>query len=309
MSEGTPIQAAADQAPDAATTRVAADVWTVRRVLEWTIEHLKSHGCETPRLEAEILLAHARGCQRIQLYIDYNSPLSPEHRAVMRELVKRRANREPVAYLVGFREFFSLDFEVDSGVLIPRPDTETLVVQLLEIAKVLPSPRILELCTGSACIAVATAVNCKQALIKAIEIDERAVKVAARNIAKHGVEGRVALLQGDLFSPLAADERFEIIAANPPYVTSGEIPLLDPDVRLHEPHVALDGGTDGLDIARRIIAEASQHLVSGGAIVLEIASEQANVVVDLFAQQGDFKPAQIVRDLVGLSRVVWTRKN
>lgn len=309
MSEGTPEQGSVGEASQ--TEEAAAEEWTVRRVLEWTIEHLKTHGCENARLDAEILLSHARGCQRIQLYTDYNCPLKPEERAIMRELVVRRATLEPVAYLVGFREFFSLDFEVKSGVLIPRPDTETLVLQLLELAKehsATSKVRILELCTGSACIAVATAVNCKQATVKTIEIDLHVVAVANRNVAKHSVEDRVTVVQGDLFEPLAPGEKFEIIATNPPYVTSGELTTLQPDVRLHEPHLALDGGVDGLDLVRKIVARANQFLVSTGAILIEISSEQAQTVVDLFADTGCFEPAEIARDLGGLSRVVWARK-
>jgi release factor glutamine methyltransferase len=310
VSEGIPDQSAASQftVEEPVEASAAPGVWTVRRILDWTIGHFKTHGCDSPRLDAEILLAHARGCQRIQLYTDYNTPLTDTERARMRELVVRRATLEPVAYLVGFREFFSLDFEVESGVLIPRPDTETLVVQLLELAKEYPQPRILELCTGTACIAVAAAVNCKAASVKTIEIDDKALSVAARNIAKHKVEDRVELVQGDLFEPLATGEQFDIIASNPPYVTTSEIATLQPDVRLHEPHLALDGGPDGLDLVRKIIAQAGQYLVSGGGLLIEISSEQAEQVVELLAQQTDFQPAEIAHDLGGLSRVVWARK-
>jgi release factor glutamine methyltransferase len=306
VSEGNPNQTAEQSSGQPSNPEAAT--WTVRRVLDWTIEHLKSHGCESARLDAEILLAHARKCQRIQLYTDYNNPMSDQERASMRPLVIRRAKSEPVAYLVGFREFFSLEFDVESGVLIPRPDTETLVVQLLELAKEHTRARVLELCTGSACIAVATAVNCKQATVKTVEIDDKACEIATRNIVKHKVAERVTLVQGDLFEPLSVDEKFGIIATNPPYVTTKEIETLQPDVRMHEPHLALDGGTDGLDIVRRIISRASEFLLSGGAILIEISPEQAATVIDLFSEQKVFQPAQIANDLGGLSRVVWTRK-
>lgn len=291
--------------PAAATA--TNESWTVRRVLEWTIAHLKKSGSETPRLDAEILLAHARGCQRIQLYVQYDVELEPEQRLQMRDLVKRRAAHEPVAYLVGHREFFSLDFEVQRGVLIPRPDTETLVVQLLELAKTFESPRVLELCTGSACIAVATAKNLAKANVTTVEIDPAVCEVARRNIAKHGVGERVELVQGDLFGPIG-QRQFEIIASNPPYISDADMLTLEPTVRLHEPELALRAGADGLDIIRRIVAEAATHLVAGGAVLLEISPEQAASVIELFAAAGSFEPARIAKDLAGRSRVVWTRK-
>jgi release factor glutamine methyltransferase len=285
-----------------------AEVWTVKKVLDWTIDHLKKHECETARLDAEILLAFSRGCQRIQLYTEYDAPLTPEERSKMRDLVKRRAGHEPVAYLVGFREFFGLDFEVEPGVLIPRPDTETLVVTALELAREMESPQVIDLCTGSGCVAAAIAENCKSAVVSAVEIDDQAFAVATRNLAKHELAERVTLLQGDLFQPVPEGGLFDLIVSNPPYVTTAEMDTLPPDVRLHEPRRALDGGADGLDIVRRIISDGHGRLNSSGAMLLEISSEQAPVVADLFAQAGVFEPAVIAKDLAGHSRVVWAKK-
>ncbi len=296
MSEGT-----ANQSSD-------VELWTVKRVLDWTTDHLKKHGCETARLDAEILLAFSRDCQRIQLYTEYDAPLTADERARMRDLVKRRAGHEPVAYLVGFREFFGLDFEVEPGILIPRPDTETLIVATLELARGMASPRILDLCTGSGCIAAALAENCRSAAVTAVEIDDRAVAVAARNLQKHDLTDRVTLLHGDLFEPVSPGDSFDLIVSNPPYVTTAEMDTLPPDVRLHEPRRALDGGTDGLDIVRRIISDGQHRLKSGGAMLLEISSEQAATVVGLFAQAGEFEPAIVAKDLAGHSRVVRARK-
>ena len=155
--------------------------WTVRRILDWTTAHLKQHGSDTPRLDAEILLAHARACRRIELYTHFDEPLTDAQRAVMRDLAKRRAKSEPVAYLVGHREFFSLDFRVTPDVLIPRPDTETLVVELIDAAKPLESPRILDIGTGSGCIAVAAAVNLPKAQITATDLSEAALAIAREN--------------------------------------------------------------------------------------------------------------------------------
>ena len=295
-SEGTP------------ETADAGEVWTVKKVLDWTIGHLKQHGSESPRLDAEILLAHARGCQRIQLYTQYDAPLTSEERAKMRDLVRRRATLEPVAYLVGFREFFGIDFEVESGVLIPRPDTESLVMKALEITNELPAPTVLDLCTGTGCVPVAIASNCRSAVLTAIELDERACQIAQRNIEKHNLTDRITLLQGDLFEPLQSDACFDVITANPPYVTVAEMDTLRPDVRLHEPHLALCGGADGLDIARRLVVDAVPRLKSGGALLLEIGESQSAATIQLFEASGEYESAQIVKDLGGHSRVVWARR-
>ncbi len=226
----------------------------------------------------------------------------------MRDLVKRRAGHEPVAYLVGFREFFGLDFNVEPGVLIPRPDTETLVVTALELAREIESPQVIDLCTGSGCIAAAIAENCDTAAVIAVEIDDQAFAVATGNLEKHGLADRVSLLQGDLFGPVPEGNQFDLIVSNPPYVTTAEMDTLPPDVRLHEPQRALDGGGDGLDIVRRIIDEGRGRLKSGGAILLEISSEQASMVETLFAQTGEFGPAAVEKDLAGHCRVVWAMK-
>ena len=166
-----------------------AEEWTVRRVLDWTTAHLKQHGSETPRLDAEILLAHARGCRRIELYTRFDEPLTDAQRAVMRDLAKRRAKSEPVAYLVGHREFFSLDLRVTPDVLIPRPDTETLVVELIDAARAVESPRILDLGTGSGCIAIAAAVNLPSARVTATDLSDAALAIARENAEKHAVVG------------------------------------------------------------------------------------------------------------------------
>jgi release factor glutamine methyltransferase len=274
--------------------------------MAWTIEFLKSHGSESPRLDTEILLAHARGCQRIELYTNYDTPLSDAQRAVMRDLVQRRAKAEPVAYLVGHREFFGLDFQVDPSVLIPRPDTETVVMDVLDAAKPLTHPRIVDVCTGSGCIAVAVAVNCPQARLTAIDIEPPALSVAQHNAQRHAVADRITFLQGDLLEPLAAGEQFDIIAGNPPYVSEAEFETLQADVRLHEPHRALDGGPDGLAVLRRLIPQAAGHLGSGGRLILEIASEQVDSITRIIEETGDFGETKVLKDLAGRSRVVRT---
>ncbi len=282
----------------------AGDAWTVKRILDWTIPHLKSHGSESPRLDAEILLAHARGCPRIQLYTNYDQPLTDEQRAVMRDLVKRRAAAEPVAYLVGHREFFSLNFRVTKDVLVPRPDTETLIVDALEGLNPLAQPRVLDIGTGSGCIAIALAVRCPQAIVTAVDLSEPALSIARENADKHSVSERIQFLCGDLFAPLVDTEPFDLIASNPPYIASAEIETLAPDVRLHEPRSALDGGPDGLDIIRRLIADAPRYLLPQGKLLIEISGEQADAVTQLLAANGSYDDVAVLKDLAKQPRVV-----
>lgn len=285
----------------------AADAWTVRRVLEWTTQHLKQHGSETPRLDAEILLAQARGCLRIALYTQFDAELSEAVRARMRELVQRRAQSEPVAYLVGHREFFSLDFQVTRDVLIPRPDTETLVMAVLDAAKSQANPRILDLCTGSGCVAIAVAKNCPAAQVTATDISPAALAVARENAAKHKVTDRVELREGDLFAAVPDGLRFDMIVANPPYVTTAELETLAQDIRKFEPRSALDGGADGLDIVRRIIREAPSYLNPGGRLFLEISPEQGAVVRTLLSEQGTGTQISLIKDLSGRVRVATSK--
>ncbi|QDT46043.1 Release factor glutamine methyltransferase [Symmachiella dynata] len=288
---------------DARTTTGTDQPWTVGRVIDWTTGHLKKHGSDTPRLDAEILLAHARGCPRIQLYTHYDEVLDDEVRASMRALVTRRAQAEPVAYLVGHREFYGLDFHVSSDVLIPRPDTETLVLELLTLAAGRPGPQILELGTGSGCIAVATAANLPAAKIVAVDISPAALNIAVKNATAHNVAERIDFREGDLFEPLDSEAKFDFVISNPPYIADAELAQLDADVRDHEPHLALAGGADGLDVIRRILAEAGQRLKSGGFLLLEIGAEQGNVLPELIAASGDYREARIVNDLAHRPRV------
>lgn len=293
--------------------------WTVRRILDWTVEHLQKHGSESPRLDAEILLAHARNCERISLYTKFTEPVTPAERNVMRELVKRRANAEPVAYLVGHREFFSLDFRVTPDVLIPRPDTETLVVELLEQAKrFAPSTatatatqnplRILDIGTGSGCIAITAAAQLPHATVTATDLSKTALNIAIENAQKHNVTNRVTFQHGDLFSAIPDASPFEIIVSNPPYIGDNELPTLPDDVKNHEPHSALFAGADGLDIVRKLIATAPQHLIPGGCLLLEIACEQAETVQHLFAANGSYEEITIVNDTTHRPRVLHAKK-
>jgi len=290
------------------TTSNSDVTWTVRQVLDWTVEHLKDHGSETPRLDTEILLAYARSCQRVDLYTHFDDVLSNNERATMRELVKRRAKAEPVAYLVEFREFFSLDFRVSPDVMIPRPETETLVMESLELARSLSAPRILDLGTGSGCIAIAIVVNLSHAALTATDISEPALALARQNAKDHSVGDLIEFLHGDLFDPLGAGTQFEVIASNPPYVARSELETLPDDVRRHEPRLALDGGPDGLAFFKRIISRAAEHLVDSGHLLLEIDPPQAQAISEFLVLNGSYTEIKLLKDLAGKVRVVHAQR-
>ena len=290
--------------PSPPAEQAAEGAWTVGKIIDWTTGHLRKHGSESPRLEAEILLAHTRACPRIQLYVQYHELLTDDQRAVMRDLVKRRAQAEPVAYLVGHREFFALDFRVTPDVLIPRPETETLVLQLIAAAKSQPNVRILDVGTGSGCIAIAAAVNIPSAAVTAIDISPRVLDVARDNASRHAVGERIRFLEGDLLAPLSSHDLFDLIVSNPPYVADGEMATLPADIRLHEPSLALQAGPHGLDVIVRLIADAPAHLASGGVLFIEISPEQNAAVCSLFHESGKFEPARTIKDSSGKERVV-----
>ena len=307
---------------DASPPPAAADAWTVRRVLEWTTGHLKKHGSDTARLDAEILLAHARGCQRIQLYTAYDEPLTDAVRATMRDLVQRRVQAEPVAYLVGHREFFSLNFRVTRDVLIPRPDTETLVIEIIEGVKTLVAARastgenaravrVLDVCTGSGCVAVAVAKNCVTTKcdieIVATDISPAALAIARENAAAHKVDNCIEFIEGDLFAALPPDARFDIIAGNPPYVPTAEIDTLDPEVARHEPRLALDGGPTGLEIFERLIASAPKYAAPGALFLMEMSPEQAEPLQQRLLAHGGYSAVTVRADLASRPRVLKAR--
>src|SRR4051812_1528198 len=236
-----------------------ADAWTVRRILEWTSGYFTRKELDAPRLSAELLLSHVLACPRIKLYTEYERPLTEQQLTQMRALVQRAAEDEPIAYLTGRAHFFNLEFEVTRDVLIPRPDTETLVENVLQTVRHQPgleAPRVIDLCTGSGCVAAAVAHHLKSAIVLATDISPAAVTVARRNIERLGLADRVTVEQGDLFEPLKSMvdvQPFHLIVANPPYIRTADIEMLDRSVRDYEPVQALDGGMDGLVLHRRIL--------------------------------------------------------
>lgn len=305
----------------ASPTPAPANEWTVRKVLEWTTGHLKKHGSDTPRLDAEILLAYSRGCQRIQLYTAYDETLSDAVRAKMRELVQRRAQAEPVAYLVGHREFFSLDFHVTKDVLIPRPDTETLVIEILEGVKQLAARRaesgdatpiqILDLCTGSGCVAISVAKRSQMSKLNvhvtATDLSAAALAIAAENAVKHGVQDVITFAEGDLFASLSPDSRFDIIASNPPYIPTAEIATLDAEVAKHEPLLALDGGVSGFVVMDRLIEGAPSYAAPNALFLMELSPEQADTATEKLTAAGRYSDVTVCRDLAARPRVMKAR--
>lgn len=293
---------------------MSGEVWSVRRVLEWTAGFFVRKAVDAPRLSAELLLAHVLGVPRIKLYMDYERPLSDRELTSCRALVKRAGEHEPIAYLTGRAHFFNLELEIEPGVLIPRPDTETLVENVLQMARHtvgMDSPRVLDLCTGSGCIALAIAQNLKSANVIASDISDKAAALAQRNAERLGLAERVRVLKGDLFEPLSQlvdVQPFDLIVSNPPYIPAAQIPQLDRNVRDYEPLAALDGGLDGLTIHRRILAEAPQRVVSGGRIYLEIAFDQGELARQLMAEHHAFEEVKILKDYSGRDRVVTGRR-
>jgi release factor glutamine methyltransferase len=280
---------------------MAGETWTVRRLLEWTEDFLRKKGVEAARLEAQILLAHVLGCKKIDLYVRHEEEPAEDRRTAFREMIKKRAEGMPVAYLVGHREFYSLEFAVSPAVLIPRPDTETLVMEALRRLKPLAGPRVLDVGTGSGAIAVAIARQHPTAQVVAVDVSSPALAVATANAQRHGVTERVTFVEGDLFGPVTG-QTFDLVVSNPPYIADTEFPSLDVGVRDYEPRTALAGGPDGLDFYRRIAADVAGHLVPGGAVLVEIGATQETAVRELFAARLESGPTY--RDPGGRPRVV-----
>lgn len=278
-------------------------VWTVRNLLTWTAKHFSSKKIDDPAKEARLLLGHVLGCRPIDVLTRYDDQPTDAERQQFRDLIKRRVDGCPVAYLVGSKDFYWLTFEVTPAVLIPRPDTETLVLAALDHLKGKANPAVLDLGTGSGCIAVSIAHQVKSARVTAVDISPEACAVAKRNAGRHGVSERVAVLEGDLFAPLPADARFDLIVSNPPYIGTAEIDTLDVGVKDFEPRRALDGGPDGLDFYRRIAADAGRWLTPNGDLFVEVGWTQDAAVRDIFAT-ARFAVLDSLKDGGGRWRVV-----
>ncbi len=289
------------------------EAWTVKRLLEWTTGFFKDHGSESPRLEAEILLAHSLKCSRIELYTRFDEEPKEEVKTLFRDLVKRRGKGEPVAYLTGAREFFSLEFNVASDVLIPRPETEHLVLETIELVKKnknQASWKICDLGTGSGNIAVTLAKNIAAAEITAIDISENALKIARKNADKNKVSDKIRFIKSDLFAALpAGEDPFDIIVSNPPYVTEEEYRQLEPMVRDFEPKEALLAGPDGCSVIGRIVQNAPDYLKSGGNIFIEASPMIIDHVIEIFQKNGNWCEIKKIKDLSRLERFAAAVRN
>jgi release factor glutamine methyltransferase len=285
--------------------------WTIGRLLQWTTDYLKQHGAETPRLDAEVLLAHARSCQRIQLYTAFDEPASEDLRTKFRALVKERAEGKPVAYLVGHREFYSMDFRVTPDVLIPRPETEHLVVRLLDIAKQCGPAEpvaIADIGVGSGIIAVVAAKRLPNAHVTAIDASPAALDVARDNAKTHRVADRIEWIKSDLFAAVPDDKKFDIIASNPPYISESEYQQLSKTVKDFEPRSALVAGPRGTEVIERLIPQAAERLNDDGWLLIEVSPMIEPQVRALLESDGRFTAEATVKDLAGQPRVVQARR-
>ena len=282
------------------------DTWTIRSVLGWTADYFNRRGVDAPRLTAEVLLAFVLQGTRVQLYVDLDRPLKPKELAAYRALIERRISGEPTQYLTGTREFYGRPFAVDPRVLIPRPETELLVDAALEAIPKDAPYRVLDLCTGSGCVAVTLAAERSNATVFATELSPAACEVARSNAATLKVGDRVRVLEGDLFGPLERGSLFHVVVSNPPYVPSEEIAALAAEVR-REPRMALDGGRDGLEITRRLADQAPSWLEPGGMLAVEISEGQGPEAQRLLQSAGLVR-AGLRKDLSRLDRLVFGYK-
>ena len=283
-----------DACPSGATTADA---------LRWAVRNLALAGCESPRLDGELLLAHVLGTSRAGLPLAWDRCLAPEDIRALTALVRRRAAREPLAYLTGRRPFYDLELYVAPGALVPRPETEALVEEVLAWARDRRGPlRIADVGTGSGALAVTLARHLPGATVVATDLSAEALAVAARNVARYALDGRVALLRADLLAGVAGP--LDAVVSNPPYVPSGRLGELAPEIRDHEPREALDGGPDGLDVIRRLLPQAARRLGAGGLLVVEIDETQGAAAAALARNALPGADVAVLPDLAGLDRVL-----
>lgn len=290
--------------------------------MAWMTQAFTAKGLEAPRRLSEDLLAHVIGCDRLRLYMDQDRPASALERSTLRDLVGRALNHEPVQYLTGHEWFFGMQFHVDRRVLIPRPSTETIVQHVLQHARSQPGfggaglgmggegILLADVCTGSGCIAIAVLKHLPGARAVASDVSKEALEVAALNARRHGVEDRIDLLAGDLLEPLlefpatAQKSALHYLVSNPPYIPDDEWGDVAPNVKDHEPHLALRGGCDGLDCVRRIVADGPDLLRPGGQLLIEVAASRAVQARELVATDERLTDVRILKDFEGLQRVV-----
>ncbi len=276
--------------------------WNVKQLLGWTTQYFASKGIDNPRLEAEVLLAHVLKQERVYLYANYDAPVNKSERKQFRDVIQRRVQGEPAAYITGHKEFMSLKFHVNPAVLIPRPDTEMMIEKILE----LPEGQVIDLCdvgTGSGAIAVSLAHYLPGARVAATDVSEKALATARINAAENGVV--IDFWQGDLLAPLIKHPPFDLIAANLPYIPKNEYIILDQEVKEFEPVQALLAPGDGLDIYRRLLPQALEKLKPGGYLFMEIAYNQGAKALEMTKA---FNDVEIIKDMAGRDRILKARK-
>lgn len=288
--------------------RLVPETWTVLAVLDWTAKKFAERAIEPARLEAQVLLAHALGCTRVQLYTGFDKPLGDAELTKIRDLIKRRLAGEPMAYLTGEQEFWSLPFAVDRRVLVPRKDTETLIEAVLASVGDRAAPlRGLDLGAGSGAIVVTLARELPSSRWWATDISPDAAALARANADRHGVADRVTIEVGDLLAPVASLAPFDLVVSNPPYVRTSDIASLSPEVRA-EPILALDGGPDGLAVLRRLITSLPAAVAPAGLVALEHGADQGPAVRALLDATSAFTPAETRPDLAARPRVTLARR-
>jgi release factor glutamine methyltransferase len=271
----------------------------ILQLIQRTTEYFQRQGVDSPRLTIELMVAHVLKRKRLELYLDFEREIGEPALSALREMVKRRASGEPLQYVLGVASFYGLDFAVDKRVLVPRPETELLVDYVVKNGAA--AKNIVDLGTGSGAIAVSLANKLAAASIVAVDASAEALEVARANAAAHGVQ--IQFFHGDLFAPLLPEARFDWIVSNPPYIPSGEIATLAREIREHEPRAALDGGADGLDIIRRIAAEAKTRLTEGGRVAVELGAGQGSAAERIFLDNG-YRVEKMINDWQGHARVL-----
>lgn len=288
--------------------------WKVKDLLEVSEGYLKERHIEAPRLTAEVLLAHQLGIERIQLYLNFDKPLIKNEVDGYRRLIKRRVNHEPIQYITGLQEFWSLELHVDPHVLIPRPESEVIVETALEKLSQ-PSPtsknslNILEVGTGSGAISIALAKELANVSIYASDISSDALRIAASNAVRHNVSEKIRFVEGDLFSPIKdRSMSFDMIVSNPPYVSGEDFLTLAPEIRDNEPEIALNGGKDGFCFIDKIIGQGAGHLNSGGWLIIEMSPDQTVKALSMIEKTGLYSDTDRITDYSGLYRLIAARK-
>lgn len=279
--------------------------WTIREVLDWATRDFAARGIESPRLDAELLVAEALGLDRVGLYLDLHRPLVDRERSSIRPLVARRREREPVAYILGHRDFYGRRFSVTPDVLIPRPDTETLVDHALDCIPADQPFRVLDIGTGSGAIAVTIAAERPVAVVTATDISQAALGVAASNAERLGVADRIRFEQADL---LSGAEQYDLVLSNPPYIARSQMESLQAEVREHEPIGALAAGEDGLDIVRALLTATETATATGAQLLVEVGAGQAVSVQDFASSNTAWQSVAVYRDLNRIERVVHLRR-